>query len=219
MSFTRPYWPEGYAPSTEEWDALFQSLQEAFDAALQMRGTWNNGATYDENDVVIYGGTFYVALRTTTADVPGASPLDWLAWGGSGGGGLSGSSSESATKTVTSGSLAQGAVDSSKAAKLSRVFALSKVATSRAAWVRLYATAADRAADLGRGLNDDPTEGINVALEFRTNAQRLTLLTPNVTVTDSQAVTTGLPATIINLDATGPVAVTFDYFPIQNYAS
>ncbi|HEX9996705.1 MAG TPA: hypothetical protein VGB45_06150 [Abditibacterium sp.] len=130
-----------------------------------------------------------------------------------------GGSLEQRTVVLTSSSLASFAVDAAKSAKLARGFTLSKASTNRAAWVRLYANTASRTADLLRGLNDDPAEGVIVALEFITSDNDLVCETPNVLVSDSQITNLGLPATIINLSpTTGTVSVTFDFLSLQPYS-
>lgn len=165
----------------------------------------------------VYDGGELLAQITTSGtavtSVVDARTLKGQSGSGSGTGAVS-----TLTYVLTSNSLASAATDSSKSALLSRVFVPSKITTNRAAWVRFYSSITDRTADLSRGINDDPAEGVSVALEFRTEASRLVIPVPNVTVSDSQATALGLPATIINLSgSTGTVITTIEYIALQAY--
>lgn len=48
-------------------------------------GAWDSSKTYSTGSIVSYNGSIYIALRETTNDTPGSSPLDWeLATSGGG---------------------------------------------------------------------------------------------------------------------------------------
>lgn len=132
--------------------------------------------------------------------------------------GTGGAGALAQTATFTTSALGPGAKDATKTVVLGRAVLLSKVTTERAAWVRLYPTLADQSADLNRGRNDDPSEGITLALDFVTSAAQLSLATPNASVTHAAPSPTALFATVINLDgAAGTIAVTFDFLQLQPY--
>ncbi len=48
------------------------------DAGVNWRGTWNQTAAYEINDVVYYEGTSWRARRTNTNVTPGTSSADWI---------------------------------------------------------------------------------------------------------------------------------------------
>ena len=53
-------------------------------------GSWNTSDTFQKGDVVSYEGTSYTALRTTVADIPETSGLDWQVLAAKGIDGISG---------------------------------------------------------------------------------------------------------------------------------
>jgi hypothetical protein len=170
------------------------------------RKHWQSG------DVLLAGDLEGAFVELETA-INGGTP-------GNGNGTPGGATGTAQSAILTSNSLPPSGRDSVKSAKLARVLALSKVTTSRAAWVRLYADEDSRLADLDRGRGSDPAEGTLVALEFTTQAGALSLPTPNVSLSDAQTTNAGLPATIVNLDgAAGTVVVTFDFLSLQAYAA
>jgi hypothetical protein len=79
-------------------------------------------------------------------------------------------------------------------------YALLKIVTSAACWVRIYSDTASRTADSGRAQTTDPTPGSGVIAEVITTGSQTVLLTPAVYGFNSESVaTTNIPVTIKNL--------------------
>jgi hypothetical protein len=118
MSFIAPIWEDGYAPSAEEWNALWDALKTGLNVALQFRGVWSAQTTYDENDVARFSGAFYVALQASTGSQPDTAPLDWAVLGGAPGIGSVADGSITTAKiadgSITTAKIASGAVTADK---------------------------------------------------------------------------------------------------------
>jgi hypothetical protein len=121
------------------------------------------------------------------------------------------------TTTVTTSSLAAGAVDSSITCPLATTYRLLSIQTSRPARVRLYNTTAKRTADLSRPVGTDPVSDTGVMLEFVTVDTAVHGLSP---LTDGASMETvpgaSIPMSVTNNDTvTGTVAVTFAWQRIE----
>ncbi len=206
----------GQVLDVTQFENRFNALRDAVNDAYRNQGPYSATTLYAKNDVVTEGTTQYAALEEVQGELPSTTPDKWKIYAQGGGAGSSGPSASSSV-SITTVSLVPGNRDTAKKVKIARVFALSDVTTSRSAWVRVYADDASRIADLDRGQNDDPVEGVNIVLEFRTDALRLNIPTPNVIVSDSQSTALGFPSTIVNLGSSGTVVVTFDFYQIQGY--
>lgn len=117
-----------------------------------------------------------------------------------------------AVKT-TAASLADGATEVGTIA-MATGYRVSKIQTDVPARVRLYATAAQRDADVSRAIGTDPTGDHGLLLEYVTTASQLTgTLTPVVDGYSLESTpSTGIPITITNLSgAAGSVTTTLTY--------
>lgn len=127
---------------------------------------------------------------------------------------VSGGLQSRTTATATTSSLAPGAADSSTTIELALGYRLYTIETSRPARVRLYATAAQRDADLARAIGTDPLSTDGVMLDFVTIAGStvydLGPLVDGVSLEASPDATTAM--TVTNLDSgTGTVVVTLGW--------
>lgn len=130
--------------------------------------------------------------------------------GGSGGGG--GGSSPAAVRqdvVLTTASLAQDASESGTVA-LGKSYRVIRVATDRAARVRLYTTVAKRDADASRAAGVTPTGDHGLVMELVTGADLDFDMNPQALGSNREAVvTTAAAYHITNLAAVSTVAVTF----------
>lgn len=121
------------------------------------------------------------------------------------------------TVAAVTASLASGASATADLAASARAQQVLNVATSRVARVRVYATAADRTADVDRPIGTDPVGDHGVLLDFVTVSSDLSWrLSPAVLLAnmDTPAVQT-LYLSITNMDAVGTVSVTFTRIVIE----
>lgn len=115
-----------------------------------------------------------------------------------------------ATLSGTSPSLTtnqQGPIDIAEGYK---TYALLKVQTSAAAWVRIYVSEAARQADAGRTEGTDPLPGAGVVAEVITTGAQTVLITPGTIGFNNEApVTENIPIRVTNLsDSTAAITVT-----------
>jgi hypothetical protein len=93
------------------------------------------------------------------------------------------------TASVATSVLANNAADNTKTLALGRAAYVLQLQTSAAAWVRLYATAAYRAADAARSITQDPNGEHGLLLEIVTTVGNLIYdLAPMVLVANLEAV-------------------------------
>lgn len=110
---------------------------------------------------------------------------------------------------LTTASLAQNASESGTVA-LGKSYRLIRVATDRAARVRLYTTVAKRDADAARAIGIDPTGDHGLVMELVTGADLDWDLTPEpIGANREDPVTTAAAYHITNLAAADIVTVTF----------
>jgi hypothetical protein len=122
------------------------------------------------------------------------------------------------TVQVTTASLAVDATENGTIALGKSGFILNAVA-DRAAWVRLYGTAAERTADAARDIADDPTNDAPVLAEFLFDASHLTIPTAPLigyTNRDGSPVTTIYYAITNKSAGTSTVTVTFTRMNLEN---
>jgi hypothetical protein len=120
--------------------------------------------------------------------------------------------------TATTGSLAPAATDSTQTIIAGKACTAIRIKTSRIAWVRIYASAADQTADSGRAITTDPTPGTGVLLEVLTTAADAYIdLAPAAmlySLEDSPGTT--LHITVTNKDTTtGTIVVTVTVVPLE----
>lgn len=121
------------------------------------------------------------------------------------------------TASATTASLASGA-GADVTIPLAKGYRLLDITTSRAARVRLYATAADRTADVARAIGTDPTGDHGCYLDFVTTVSDLSWrLTPPVEGANMEAAPdANVSMRVTNLDAAGAVVVTFTYVQTES---
>lgn len=125
--------------------------------------------------------------------------------GGAGGG------PESASTTVAVASSAT-ATDS---LTMSSTCALISIQTDKAAWVRVYESAADSAADSGRLRTEDPDVNSGVIAEVITTGAQTINLNPLALASNQESPATAVfPIRVTNDAGTADVAVTVQYFPL-----
>lgn len=128
--------------------------------------------------VVINNGTTkrlaYKDVKDKLADELGTI----LGGGGAGGGGGSSIGLNSRTSIVlTTTALAQN-VTGSLIFTGYKAYALLKIETNEAAWVRIYTSSQAQAEDFDRSIGNDPTPGSGVIAEIITNGARVQPITP-----------------------------------------
>ena len=96
-----------------------------------------------------------------------------MSWVNQGGGALQSRTTASGT-TASLNNLASGDLDLTMAS----TYVLYQIQTDRAAWVRVYTTAAARTADAGRAITQDPAPGSGVLAEVVTTGAATQVLTP-----------------------------------------
>lgn len=127
-----------------------------------------------------------------------------------------GSGAAEADVTHTTASLANGASEDFTLA-VGKLGVAKILTTDRAAWVRLYRTAAARTADSSRVVTDDPLPGTGVLFDFTTTAGTLTIgCSPPVWLTNGDdPPTSTIYGTVTNLGSTGTVTVTLTATPVE----
>ncbi len=149
--------------------------------------------------------------QTIVADSTQTVGFKWATPSGGGGTTLA-----RATVTVTTASLADLAMDNVTAA-LGKTAILLAIEVDRAAWVRVYNTAASRTADASRDINDDPTSATGCLIDlYLTSATRQWLCpAPNIYSGESTP-SANLSCAIQNRSgATHTVAVTFTFLALE----
>jgi len=124
---------------------------------------------------------------------------------------------ESRTTAVgTSGSLATNASENLDLVGF-KSYALLKILTNRAAWVRVYTSQAARFADTSRLITDDPLPGSGVIAEAITDGTNPVLISPSIIGFNDETVpTTDVYVRVTNTDAvTGTVTVTLSLIKLE----
>lgn len=114
------------------------------------------------------------------------------------------------TVTVTTGSLANNASANVNITNAAKSYALLKIETDKAAWVRLYVSDATRTADASRTQSTDPASDAGVVAEVVTSGAQTVLISPgSIGFNNESSPTTTIPCTVTNLSGlTGTVTVT-----------
>lgn len=178
------------------------SETNAAGAALRLTGS---DASTDE--VIFAAGTNITIARTD------ANTITINSTGGSG----SGLQTRS-TAAVTTSSLANGSTDSSKSITGFKSYALLKIQTSAACWIRLYTDNASRTADLSRSELTDPLPGAGVIAEAITTGAETIILSPaTIGFNNETSPTTDIPITVTNKSGgTTTITVTLTLLQLES---
>lgn len=119
--------------------------------------------------------------------------------------------------TVGTGTVANAATTTTNAL-MAKGYALYKITTSAAAWVRVYTSTTTMAADSGRPITTDPLPGAGVIAEAITTGANVVLMSPAaVGFNDNATVSTAIPVSITNLSGSSTnVQVTFTYIGLES---
>jgi hypothetical protein len=96
-----------------------------------------------------------------------------------------------------------------------KTYALMKIETSHAAWVRIYVSEAARQADISRLQGEDPLPGSGIIAEVITTGAQTILISPGtIGFNNEDPVTTTIPMRVTNLSG-DPTAITVTLTAIQ----
>ncbi len=166
-------------------------------AALRLTGS---NATTDE--VIFAAGSNVTITRTD------ANTITIAASGGS-------SAPNRTTASVATSSLADAATDATKNIVGFKGYALLKIQTSAAAWVRIYVSDAARTADSSRNELTDPNPGSGVIAEVITTGAETVVMSPAVFgFNNESSPTTNIPISVTNKSG-GSAAITVTLTLIQ----
>jgi hypothetical protein len=98
-----------------------------------------------------------------------------------------------------------------------KAYALMKVETSCAAWIRIYADSASRTLDQNREITSDPSAGVDIMTEVITTGAQTQLITPGIFAFNNDSpVTDFVYIRVTNLEGTTQdVTVTLTYLPLE----
>ena len=101
---------------------------------------------------------------------------------------------------------------------MAKGYAIYKISTSVAAWVRVYTSTTTMAADSGRAITTDPQPGAGVIAEAITTGANVVLMSPaTVGFNDNATVSSSIPVSITNLSGSSTnVQVTFTYLGLES---
>ena len=120
------------------------------------------------------------------------------------------------TAAATTTSLANAATDNTQTLAIGKGCQLIRIAVSCAAWVRIYASAADQTADSGRAQTSDPVAGTGVLLDVVTTGNQTIDLSPAVFVASLEGSPgTTLHITVTNNATTQAITVTVTLIPVE----
>lgn len=181
---------------------------------LKYNGTsWINGAETGGGGGGSLGVLSDVAITTpTTGQVLKYNGVSWVndtdATGG--GSGLTGRASLAGTSASLANN-ASGNIDITGY----KTYALLKIQTSAAAWVRIYVSDATRTADAARLQGVDPTPGSGVIAEVITTGAETIIISPvTLGFNDEAPITTNIPVKVTNLSG-GTATITVTLTAIQ----
>jgi|TARA_R110000764_G_scaffold18106_7_gene49068 hypothetical protein len=140
------------------------------------------------------------------------SDYDWIAAPSGSGSGLQTRQSPSTT-TASLANNASGNIDIVGY----KTYALLSIITNKAAWVRIYATTAARAADASRSQSTDPAPDAGVIAEVITAGAETVLVSPGVIGYNMESTpTTSVPCAVTNLSgSTGTVFVSLNLLQLE----
>ena len=120
------------------------------------------------------------------------------------------------TAVNTTGSLATNASENLTLVGF-KSYALLKILTNRAAWVRVYTSQAARSADTSRLITDDPLPGSGVIAEAITDGTNPVLISPSIVGFNDETIpTSDIYVRVTNTDAvTGTVTVTLSLIKLE----
>lgn len=149
------------------------------------------------------------ALISPTTSIPVV-----LAGAGGGGGGGGGFVRANSTPVVN---LVGAATYVTTAIPLAKSFRLLAMSVNAACRVRLFATSAGAAADIGRAVTDDPPDGRGVILDYVAPYAGEFLLSPLVDGSSMEATPVASITTVVDNTAgsTASISVSFDYLPTE----
>jgi hypothetical protein len=121
------------------------------------------------------------------------------------------------THAVATSSIAYNATDNISITGY-KSYALLKVQTSAAAWVRLYTTSAARSSDSARSQGTDPVAGSGIIAEVITSGAQTQLITPGVVgFNDDATPATTIYVAVTNLSgATATITVTLTLLQMES---
>lgn len=121
-----------------------------------------------------------------------------------------------ANVTVNTGSIANAATFTGNLI-MAKGYAVYKLATTDAAWVRLYSSTATQSADSSRSQDTDPQPGSGVMVEVITNGSNVVLISPSaVGWNDESPVSNVIPISVTNLSGNSvDIGVTVTYLGIE----
>jgi hypothetical protein len=181
--------------------ATYSISAETTTGGANLRLTGSDAST---DDVTFAAGANVTIARTD------ANTITISASGGGEGGTLASRSSLSGS----TGSLASGATGPINIEGFS-TYALMKVETSHAAWVRIYVSEAARQADATRTQGEDPLPGSGVIAEVITTGAETVLISPGtIGFNNESPVTNNIPVRVTNLSG-GTATVTVTLTAIQ----
>jgi hypothetical protein len=167
------------------------------------------GAAFANADVDLHLNTGTAAASQILSWT--GSDYDWIA-APSGGSGLQTRQSPSTT-TASLANNASGNIDIVGY----KTYALLSIITNKAAWVRIYATTAARAADASRSQSTDPAPDAGVIAEVITAGAETVLVSPGVIGYNMESTpTTSVPCAVTNLSgSTGTVFVSLNLLQLE----
>lgn len=120
------------------------------------------------------------------------------------------------TQSVTTSNMANNATLSNLTISGWDTYALHKIQTSHAAWVRLYVDTASRTADLSRSILDDPAPDAGVIAEVVTSGAETVKMSPGVLGWLETAENGNIPVTITNLSGgSATITVTLTHLRLE----
>ena len=178
------------------------SISAATDIAAS--GNLNAGNVITLGNVSASGnvaGTFFIG---------NGAFLTGVVTGGGGGAG------NRANVLINTGSIANAATFTGTVT-LAKGYAVYKITTTDAAWVRLYSNAATQSSDSSRGQDTDPQPGSGVMVEAITNGANIVLISPAaVGWNDENPVSNAIPISVTNLSGgSADIGVTFTYLGLE----
>ena len=165
---------------------------------------------------VVGGNIITVGLMSAAGNISGnyilgnGAFLTGVVTGGGGGAG------NRANVLINTGSIANAATFTGTIT-LAKGYAVYKITTTNAAWVRLYSNVATQSSDSSRGQDTDPQPGSGVMVEAITNGANIVLISPAaVGWNDENPVSNAIPISVTNLSGgSADIGVTFTYLGLE----
>jgi hypothetical protein len=198
---TGPTGPQGdTGPQGPEGDVVtYQISAETALGGANIRLSASNG---DTDNVTLSAGSNITITRSDSNTI-----------------GISASSSPKVRNTaiISTGSIGNGAVSQIQATGF-KLYALIKIQTSAAAWVRIYSDAGSRTADSSRLENEDPLPNTGVIAEVITTGAQTVVLAPGAIGFNNETVpTTSIPMTVTNKSgSTANITVTLTLVQLED---